>query len=192
MQLELYNALKAQIETLTELKKVGLWNNQFERENVNVPFGYPCCWIEFADIQYTDYLKGEQQVTMNVNLHLGFESYKTEDTAILTLKQQLHAKVHTLSVGNYWTKLLRRGEVQNFDHPNVQEYIITYAVSGKDYSVLTLPTTVATVDTLNTNNAPVIDNDEIRTGVLPDSVLLTTEDGYVLASELGYQLVIQQ
>lgn len=192
MQLELYNALKAQIETLTSLKKVGLWNNQFEREDINVAFGYPCCWIEFADIQYSDYLKGEQQVSMNVNLHLGFESYKTEDTAILTLKQQLHAKVQCLSVGSYWTKMLRRSEVQNFDHPNIQEYIITYAVSGKDYTTVTLPATQVQVDTLITNNDPVIDNPVVRTGVIPETSVLSTESNYIIATETGYQLQIQQ
>lgn len=191
MQLELYNALKARIETLTSLKKVGLWNNQFERENVNVPFNYPCCWIEFADITYLNYLKGEQQVTMTVNLHLGFESYKTEDTAILQLKQDLHAKVHTMTTG-YWTKLLRSAESQNFDHPNIQEYIISYTVSGKDYSVLTTPTTEATIDTFNDNQSPIIDNSTVRTGVIPDSILLAAESGYVLASENGYSLQIDQ
>lgn len=167
MQLELYNALKTQIETLTTLKYVALWNNQFERENVNIPFGFPCCFIEFADIVYSDLLNGTQMFSMNVKLHLGFESYKTEDTDILSLKQDLHAKVHTFSQG-YNTKLLRREETQNFDHDNVQEYIIAYAVSGKDYSKSTLPTTEATVDTLVTTISPQITNDIIKTGFIPE------------------------
>lgn len=190
MQLELYNALKSRVETLTSLKKVGLWNNQFERENVNVPFGYPCCFIEFADISYSDYLKGEQLVTMTVNFHLGFESYKTEDTDIFTLKQQLHAKIQGYTTG-YWTKMLRRAEVQNFDHTNVQEYIISYSVTGKDYTTLTTATTEATVDTLNVIDSPVIDNSNIRTGVLQDSELLMSEDNYILATENGYQLILE-
>ena len=132
MQLEFYTALKARIETLTSLKKVGLWDNQFEKENVNVPFLYPCCWIEFADITYSDYLKGVQQYSMNVNLHLGFESFKTEDVDILQLKQDLHLIVHTFQA-DFNTKMLRRAEVQNFDHTNIQEYILTYETSGKDY-----------------------------------------------------------
>jgi hypothetical protein len=46
MQLAIYNQLKARIETLTALKYVALWNNQFEREDINIPFNYPCCFIE--------------------------------------------------------------------------------------------------------------------------------------------------
>ena len=78
MQLDFYNALKAQIETLTSLKYVALWNNQFSREDVNVSFGYPCVFIEFDNIVYSDYLNGMQKYSMNVNLHLGFEIHQIE------------------------------------------------------------------------------------------------------------------
>ena len=87
MQLAIYNQLKARISTLQSLKYVALWNNQFEREDVNVPFNYPCCFIEFPAADYIENLQGQQQGTMTIALHLGFESYKTEDTDILQLKQ---------------------------------------------------------------------------------------------------------
>jgi len=145
MQLEFYNALKTKIQTLTALKFVGLWDNQFERENENVPFGYPCCFIEFTDITYYDYLKGVQKYDMTVNLHLGFESYKNEDTDILQLKQSLHNIVHTFQA-DFNTKMLRRSEIQNFDHTNIQEYILSYETSGKDYFVTTeVETTINTL-----------------------------------------------
>ncbi len=78
MQLAIYNQLKARISTLQALKYVALWNNQFEREDVNVPFNYPCCFIEFPAADYIENLQGQQQGTMTIALHLGFESYKTE------------------------------------------------------------------------------------------------------------------
>ena len=134
MQLEYFIALKARVETITSLKKVGLWDNQFMREYENVSFNYPCCWIEFTDIVYTDYLQGVQKYDMVVNFHLGFKSLETEDIGILQLKQDLHQVVHTFQA-DFNTKLLRRGEVQNFDHTNVQEYILSYETSGKDYFV---------------------------------------------------------
>jgi hypothetical protein len=102
---------------------------------------------------------------MDVNIHIGFESYKTEDTAILTLKQNINAKLHTYSAvtSQYETRLLRRSESQNFDHDNVQDYIITYRVTGKDFGVNNLPQTEAEVDTLTLINAPQISNTIIRT-----------------------------
>jgi hypothetical protein len=191
MQLAIYNALKARISTLQSLRYVALWNNQFEREDVNVPFNYPCCFIEFPAADYIENLQGQQQGTMTIALHLGFESYKTEDTDILQLKQDLNQLVHGWSTP-YNSKFLRRSEVQSADHTNIQEFIITYTMQGFDYSASSQPTTEANVNTLITNNDPILDNTIIRTGVIPDAVVLASELGYQLLSEQGYQLIIQQ
>jgi hypothetical protein len=191
MQLSIYNDLKQRISTLAELKYVALWNNQFEREDVNVPFGYPCCFIEFADTSYVDDLNLRQRGTLQINIHLGFESYKTEDTDILQLKQDLNELIHGWSTPNN-TKFLRRSETQNFDHTNIQDYIISYQVTGLDVTSVNLPTVDATVSTLILNVDPIIDNNTIRTGVLADDVILSTEDGFEITTESGYELEIQQ
>ena len=78
----------------------------------------------------------------------------------------------------------RRSEQQNFDHDNIQDYIISYAVTGKDYSVNTLPDTDATVGTLVITATLVDEVDFVETGII-------TETGYVLASESGYPLIIE-
>ena len=179
MQLQFYNSLKAKIETLTALKYVALWNNQFTRENENVAFGYPNCFIEFADVNYTELMGGVQRYDMTINLHIGFKSYETEDTDILQLKQDLQAIVHYFQQG-YNTKMLRRSETQNFDHDNVQEYIISYAVSGKDFSIETLPSTDATVTTL------ILDSDLVD--AIDEDEIIITEIGYKLATEVGYKI----
>jgi hypothetical protein len=191
MQLAIYNALKARIETLAALKYVALWNNQFEREDVNVPFNYPCCFIEFANADYIENLQGQQQGTLSIALHLGFESYKTEDTAVLQLKQDLNALIHGWSTP-YNSRFLRRSEIQSVDHTNVQEFIITYTMQGFDYSASSLPTTEALVTTLITNNAPQLEDDTIRSGAIPEAVALASQLGYQLTTETGYTLIIQQ
>ena len=171
MQLEVFNTIKTRLTTLVTagtLKIVGLWNNQFERGKENVSFGYPCAFIEFANSSYEDLTNGVQRYEMDVNIHIGFESYTTEDSSILTLKQTVNALLHTYSAAGmqYETRVLRRSESQNFNHDSVQDYIITYRITGKDFSVTTLPTTEAEVDTLTVINSPQIDNDIIRTGVI--------------------------
>lgn len=191
MQLAIYNYLKARIETLAALKYVALWNNQFERENENVAFNYPCCFIEFADSTYVDDLNLRQRGTLMINIHLGFESYKTEDTTILQLKQDLNELIHGWSTPNN-TKFLRRSETQNFDHTNIQDYIISYQVTGLDLTSVDLPTTDATINTLVLNVDPIIDNNIIRTGVIAEDVILSTEDGFEITTESGYELVIEQ
>jgi hypothetical protein len=189
MQLSIYNDLKQRISTLAALKYVALWNNQFEREDVNVPFGYPCCFIEFADTSYVDDLNLRQRGTLQVNIHLGFESYKTEDTDILQLKQDLNELIHGWSTPNN-TKFLRRSETQNFDHTNIQDYIISYQVTGLDVTSVNLPTVDADVNTLVLNVAPIIDNTTIRTGFIPDDIALATEEGTILMTESSYDLII--
>jgi hypothetical protein len=191
MQLAIYNQLKARIETLTALKYVALWNNQFEREDVNVPFNYPCCFIEFPSADYIENLQGQQQGTLSIALHLGFESYKTEDTEVLQLKQDLNALVHNWSTP-YNSRFLRRSEVQSFDHTNIQEFIITYTMQGFDYTASSLPITSATVTMLITNNSPQMEDDIIRTGSIPEAVALASELNYELLTETGYTLIIQQ
>ena len=165
MQLELYTVIKTRLETITALKKVGLWNNQFDKERENVSFGFPCAFIEFTNIIYEDLMNGVQRYEMDVNIHIGFKSFATEDTSILTTKQTINAKLHTYSDANaaYETRMLRRSESQDFSHDDIQDYIITYRVTGKDFGVTTLPTTEADVDTLNLINAPQITNFVIRT-----------------------------
>jgi hypothetical protein len=191
MQLAIYNQLKARISTLQSLKYVALWNNQYERENENVAFGYPNCFIEFPAADYIENLQGQQQGTMTIALHLGFESYKTEDTDILQLKQDLNQLIHGWSTP-YNSRFLRRSEVQSNDHTNIQEFIITYTMQGFDYSAMYAPTTVANITTLITNNDPQLEDDVIRSGDIPDAIVLTSEAGYELLSEQGYQLIIQQ
>ena len=160
MQLALYNVIKARLEAITDLKYVALWNNQFEREEENVPFNYPCAFIEFTDINYVDDLNLRQRCNMLVNIHIGFESYKTEDTSILTLKQTINAALHGKSLEDQ-ARMLRRFEMQNFDHTNIQEYIIGYAVSGLDISTMNLPTTEATIDTIDITISPQMESKEV-------------------------------
>ena len=131
-QLVVYSELKTALSTIQGLKTIGLWNNQFERENEENSFLYPCCFIEFNNSNFKDLLQGVQQFDSVLTLHLGFESYKDEDTFILQLKQDVYKVVHTLQCGVSASKLLRVEERQNFDHDNVQDYQTDYKTTIKD------------------------------------------------------------
>ena len=139
MELGIYTALRTQIETHLgdRIKHVRLFNNQFERSNddkggVENAFPYPCVFLQFSDKSFKDLLKGVQQVEMTLTTHLGFESYKTEDTEILQLKQDLYVIVQRFVTG-YFDKVTRTSEIQDFDHSNIQVYRTEYRVAGKDY-----------------------------------------------------------
>lgn len=131
-QLVVYNELKRELSNIPGIKTVGLWNNQFEREKEENAFLFPCCFIEFNNSNFKDTTRGVQQFDSIVTLHLGFESYKDEDTFILQLKQDVYKKVHTLQCGDSASKLLRIDERQNFDHDNIQDYQTDYKTTIKD------------------------------------------------------------
>ena len=149
---DLYTEIRTELEAITGIKYVRLWNNQFERENVNEAFQFPCCLIEFEPTECRDLLNGVQQYDFIVCIHLGFESYKTEDIDILDLKQQVFIKLgNFLSTTNMFSIFSRESETQNFDHDNIQDYQIRFKVTGKDFDGDTRPNTPVTVAVLTTN-----------------------------------------
>lgn len=133
MQLELYNSLKKHIEdNLPEIKSVRLYNNQFNRENVENPFLFPVVFLEFNTQSFRDLSQGVQEVNLICTTHLGFESYKDEDTYVLQLKQDLYKVVNRFQ-NEYFSRFLRVAERQNFDHNNCQVYETDYSLKGKDF-----------------------------------------------------------
>lgn len=165
MNINVFNAIKTQLETLTSLKHVALWNNQFTNENQEVAHDFPNAFIEFANVEYGDTTNGVQSYSMDVVIHLGYKSFNTDDAAIFAYKQNIYDKLHTFSstTSAYTTRLLRRREDIDYNHGDVQDYQLVFGATGKDFGVTTLPTTDATVTTLITNIDPQITNTVIRT-----------------------------
>lgn len=157
MELELYTALKQQIEAeLPEIKTVRLFNNQFERMNEENAFLFPCCFIQFQSNGFRELSQGVQQFDMTVTTHLGFESYKDEDVDVLRLKQDLYKIVNRYR-NEYFSRLLRVEERPNYNHDNIQVYETDYKTTGKDFTtdirpkkeVEATPNVTATLTTLD-------------------------------------------
>lgn len=141
----LYTELRTELESITALKYVRLYNNQFEHENDNEAFLYPCAFISFEPTECRDLLMGVQQYDFNVCIYLGFESYKTEDIDVLDLKQEIYTKLHRFnSTSKMFSMLSRISDTQNFDHNNTQVYEIRFRVTGKDFDADIRPNTEIT------------------------------------------------
>jgi hypothetical protein len=143
-KLTLYNSLKTDLTAISGVKHVAMWRNQIEKENVENPFLYPAIFVQFLPSNYRDKgkLASSQEYDLIVRLHICFESYKDEDTTILTLADNVWQTVHNKQYGTFG-KLLRRNEEEDFDHPNVQDYIQDYATLVNDNQ--TQDTTTATL-----------------------------------------------
>lgn len=136
---QLYKDIKEKLTDECDLKHVALFNNQYERENVENPFLYPCAFIEFKPSTFKDLSVGVQQFDMVVTIHLGFESYTEDDLKVLELKQKIYVALQRLQSG-YFALLSRVEERQNFDHGNTQVYEIDFRTTGKDYDADTRAT----------------------------------------------------
>ena len=111
--------------TVMTVKYVGLWRNNLDRERSEIPNQFPAVYIEFLPSNFMELSKGVQSYDMMVRLHICFESYKDEDLDILELVDAVYRDVQFTQFG-YANKMKRRNEEQNFDHPNVQDYIQDY------------------------------------------------------------------
>jgi len=140
----LYSDLKTLLATVTGNKYVALWNNQFERERENVSFLFPCTLIQFVPKEFSDLLNGVQKYDIDVVIHCGFKSFKTDDKAILAFKQEVYKKCHRFQSGTF-SMMLRRGEVEDFDHDDIQDYQQIYSCTGTDHNKDTRPTVQATL-----------------------------------------------
>lgn len=140
-QLAIFTQLKTTLSAISGIKHVALWNNQYANESQENAFLYPCVFIQFTPTEFRDLTKKVQQQDCTVTLHIGFESYKDEDTDILTLKQTIYAAIHGLQIGLDNSKLLRVDERQNFDHSNIQDYEIDFKTTIKDADAITIGTT---------------------------------------------------
>jgi len=177
MKTEFYNGIRNKIlAAVPSITHVRLYNNQFEHSNKDETTGndeqafpYPCIFIEFADIAFTQLTKGLQDFTGTVRIYIGFESYKFEDTDVLDLKQTVFAALQGFQVSptsKSYGRLLRSIETTDTDHNNIYIYIQEYIFSGRDCDAdansgdqFTTPPT-----TLELNTDLDIDNIIIRTG----------------------------
>jgi len=144
VELELFTYLKAEINAkLPEIKTVKLYNNQFESENVENAFLYPAVMLQFQSNGFKELSQGVQQFDMTVTTHLGFESYKSEDTEVLRLKQDLYKIVNRFR-NEYFSRLLRVEERPNYNHNNIHVYETDYKTTGKDFTTDIRPSTNVT------------------------------------------------
>lgn len=169
----LYLSLRTKLETITGLKYVRLFNNQFERSNNDNPdgnneeaFPYPCAFIEFpSDNEQVSAGAGAKRLNVIVRVHIGFESYKLEDLEVFDLVTLVQDALegHT---DTSFTPLAYSAQRMDYDHNNVYVYQFDFKTTYSDDTkyikrnaiIKEAPTDLGLTVTLD------IDNDIIRTG----------------------------
>ena len=134
----LYKELKDRLLTIKEIKHVGLFNNQYEREQEEKQLILPAVFVQIQGNDFRDRggaLKLQDYMT-TVTLHIGFNSKATDDIKILTLKQLIYRSIHgfrPITESKNLGVLKRVAERQNFDHDNLHLYEQDYTCIIQDF-----------------------------------------------------------
>jgi len=130
---DFYTTLKTQIETVTEVKTVRLWNDQFNQHSEENAWAYPAVFIEFLDMTWETTQLANQQGAITVRLHQGFESYKTEDLDVLDILGKIFKAVHGYQ-GASFSALQRTNDDQDVNHNQVIVWRTDYVTDLVDCS----------------------------------------------------------
>jgi hypothetical protein len=175
LYLALMNRLKTQVP---ELVTIDLFNNQFANMLVNKVFFFPCIFIEFEEITFTNKTENIQEADIRLRFHLGqniigLDTYEGSENinnalAIFDLKDKVNQALMTFAEDN--TSDFRRiGEKPDTQYTNVHVIELLYECLyvdathwiGNDYD--------QDVNvTLQLNDDLIIQNDTIRTGILEE------------------------
>lgn len=130
--------MKTLLKAIPAVKYVKLFKNQIEHSNRKEhadqdPVTYPCALIEYESADYKSLGVGGtfQQLDVGmVRIHIGFESYKEEDTAALDLKEAVINALINYENGNYG-KLQLVKETPDKDFNNIQDYVVEFKFGGR-------------------------------------------------------------
>ena len=180
-KLDIFNDIVNELEKITEIETIELWNSQLENESDEIPFNFPAVFIEFALITWTTTnqlpptigtqgdIQGEQKgVDSLITIHIAFSQLEDETVSfpiISPVIDKVYFAIQKLS-GDFYSALLRVEERQDTDHDRVidwqMDFLTTLFQCGeKDASLTKID--AGTVD-LTLDAELDVDNDIIRTG----------------------------
>jgi len=136
--LKAFNAIKAQIETVAEIKTVRLWNSQIDNHEREQPYTRPACFIEFKPTGITtdqptqkigQNVSRQQKINTIITIH--YEDFKYEDeTTSLPIIDANFQKIYYVLQGftkgaladGYFQPLLRVDVRFDSDHDQVLDW----------------------------------------------------------------------
>ena len=125
-----------------DIQESGLWNNQFDNENAETAFNYPCVFIEYAAIEWPEtrqqsgatgnsQLISKEQLSGDVviTLHIGHSKLNDETLSfpeIDEINQKVYFAIQGLQ-GEFFNPLLRSAERQDTNHGRIIDWQMDFA-----------------------------------------------------------------
>lgn len=180
-KLDIFNDIVTELEKISEIETIELWNNQLDNENKEISFNFPAVFIEFADLPWTstnqqpsrlgtegNVSKQQKGIGALIILHIAFAPLEKETVSfpiISPIIDEVYFAVQGLQ-GTFYSPLLRIAERQDTDHDRVIDWQMDFNTTM--FECGELDTTLKEIDAGTIDVIPEIDldidNDVIRSG----------------------------
>ena len=137
-KLELFNDIVTELEKISEVETIQLWNSQLANENEEIPFNFPAVFIEFSELAWTSTnlkpsrLGTQGNVTKEqegegglIILHIAFSRLENETISFPIIDpviDKVYFAIQGLKRKERYTSLLRVSELQDTDHGRVIDW----------------------------------------------------------------------
>jgi hypothetical protein len=125
------NEIVAQLRTITELKLVTIWNNQFNymEDGEMYSFPFPCAFVEVSADAFEQLGSNYQATDLTIKIHIGQDFYNganiDENLSIFVLRDLVNRKLARFKPSTAGD-LVKTTEGQDFQHSNVYHYEIGF------------------------------------------------------------------
>lgn len=137
-KLEMFNDIVTEINKISDIETVRLWNNQFDNETTDRAFNFPAVFVEFSEIPWTtsnlkpsrlgsqgDTTKEQKGEGALIILHIGFSRLEDETISFPIIDptiDKVFFAIQGLKRKERYTSLLRVSETQDTDHERVIDW----------------------------------------------------------------------
>lgn len=142
-KLEMFNDIVTEINKISEIETIRLWNNQFDTISTERAFNFPAVFIEFSEIPWTtsnlkpsrlgpqgDTTKEQKGEGALITIHIGFSRLEDETISfpiIDPIIDKIYFAIQGLKRNERYTSLLRVSETQDTDHERVIDWQMAFS-----------------------------------------------------------------
>lgn len=130
---DFFNYIKARIETRIPTLKVELFNDQFNKANIDrneKAIRYPICYVELLINQVNNFALGIKDYWLTVRFRIGIEGYKFQRLETFDFVDEFYRAVHMMrptdASGLVFTSFQEVQPEFDEDHNNVERPYIDY------------------------------------------------------------------
>lgn len=129
-----FNHIKSRIQTSIPTLKVELFNDQFNKANIDrteKAIIYPICYVEFIVENVNNYALGIKDYFIRVRFRIGIEGYKFQRLETFDFVDTFYQAIHMMrppvpDTGLYFTSFQEIQPEFDEDHDNVDKPYIDY------------------------------------------------------------------